>query len=607
MKQVVQEIGTGETLVAEVPAPACGEAQVLISTCASVISAGTERLVVELAKASLLEKARRRPDHVRRVLEKVRTEGLRNTIAQVRAKLGDAMPLGYSCSGVVVECGRLVHEFKPGDRVAAAAPHAALTVAGRNLCAHIPDGVSFESAAYTSIASIAMEGVRLARVGLGDSVLVIGLGIIGQITTALLKAQGCRVFGIDIDPAKVARARQFGADAAEVGSPSEQVKSFSRGFGVDAVVITAATSSNAPIEFAADACRQRGRIVLVGLSGLNIPRPPFFAKELEFTVACSLGPGRNDPAYEDKGIDYPIGHARWTAQRNMQACLDLMAAGKLPVEQLTTHRFPIDRALEAYSIIADHSQTQFGVVLEYPQERTPRRTTRLATAARPGGTPGLSLVGAGNFAKLVMLPTLAAIDGITWRGVCTATGLSAQHVGARNGFAFATTDVDAVLSDPQTTAILIATRHGDHAELVVRALMAGKHVFVEKPLCITPDELQNIEDCVNALGEASPILMVGFNRRFAPATARVREHFANIAPLSVSYRFAAGPIPPEHWTQDPDVGGGRIIGEACHAIDTCIAIAGSPPVKVYAEAVAGADDCALISMSHANGSISHVS
>jgi predicted dehydrogenase len=615
MKQIVQEIGTGRTRVAEVPAPACGDGQVLVSTRASLISAGTERYVVDLAKASLLEKARRRPDQVRRVLEKVRAEGFRNTLEQVRAKLDEAMPLGYSAAGIVVECGGSVQEFKPGDRIAAAVPHAAYAVAGRNLCARVPNGVSLEAAAYAAVSAIAMEGVRLSRLALGETALVIGLGLIGQISVALLKAQGCRVFGIDIDPEKVSRAREFGIDAAEVGAPAELVKAFSRGIGVDAVLITAATTSNQPIEFAAEVARTRGRIVLVGVTGLNIPRPPFFAKELEFTVACSLGPGRNDPAYEEKGIDYPVGFARWTAQRNMEACLDLMAAGKLPVERLTTDRFVIDRAAEAYDLITSGSRTHFGVLLEYPEE-PPKPVRRVALKSRSLQTrnvQGLSLIGAGNFARMIMIPSLEKVGGFSWRGIATAKGLTAEHTGSAKGFAYATTDVDEVLNDPGTSAVLIATRNDEHARLITRALRAGKHVFVEKPLCITPRELTDIEDCLTELGPVTPILAVGFNRRFAPATRKIREHFRSINPLSITYRFAAGPVPPEHWTQDPQVSGGRIIGEACHAIDTCVAIAGSPPVKVYAESVAqfgdaqSTDDRVFITMRHANGSTSNVS
>ena len=319
MKEVVQEVRSGATVVRDMPAPSVGSAQVLVATSVSVISAGTERYVVDLAKKSLLGKARERPDHVKRVLQKVRSEGLLTTLEQVRAKLDEPIALGYSASGVVLECGWGVQEFKAGDRVACVAPHGGVTATGRNLCARIPDGVRMEAAAYTSIASIGLQGVRLAHATLGESVLVIGLGLIGQICVALLKAQGCRVFGIDLDQAKLELALEFGADAVAKGSPLDAVKAFSGGAGIDAVVITAASPSNGPIEFAAEACRTRGRIVLVGVVGLDLPRPPFFEKELEFTVSSSLGPGRNDPSYEEKGIDYPLGHARWTLQRNMES------------------------------------------------------------------------------------------------------------------------------------------------------------------------------------------------------------------------------------------------------------------------------------------------
>ena len=614
VSQVIQEVDSGRTRSRGVAAPSVGPAQVLVGVNASVISSGTERYVVDLARKSLLGKARERPDHVKRVLQKVRDEGLRSTLEQVRAKLSEPMPLGYSASGVVLECGWGVGEFKPGDRIAAAAPHASIVVVGKNLCARIPDGVSFEAAAYTSVAAIGLEGVRLARVELGESVLVIGLGLIGQMCVAMLKAAGCRVFGIDLDPAKLELARHFGADTTALGAPAEAIKAFAGGFGVDAVVVTAATPSNGPIELAAEVCRQKGRIVLVGVVGLDIPRPPFFLKELEFTVSSSLGPGRNDPLYEEKGIDYPIGYARWTAQRNMQAVLDLMAAGKLPVEKLTTHRFPIEKAPEAYDLITSGREPYLGIVLEYP-ELPKVLDRRIDFVVRKGreSVPGLSFVGAGNFARLVMLPALEADGGFRWRGVCTAKGMSAEHTGRTKGFAFATTDVDELLNDPETSAILVATRHDLHAGMVVKALRAGKHVFVEKPLCITPDELFEIESLLRDLGDGSPLLMVGFNRRFAPATAELRKHFAGVDPLSISYRFAPGAIPPEHWTQDEEVGGGRIVGEACHPLQLCIFLAGSRPVKVHAESVGKVggvqttDDRVFITMRHENGSISSVS
>jgi len=526
------------------------------------------------------------------------------------------MPLGYAAAGVVLECARDVQELKPGDRVAVAAPHAGIVAVGKNLCARIPDGVSFDRAAYTSVAAIALQGVRLAKATLGESVLVIGLGLVGQISVALLKAQGCRVFGTDVDPRKLDLALEFGADGVATGSPLDAVKAFSGGFGIDAVVITAATASNEPIEFAANACRPKGRIVLVGVVGLNVPRPPFFEKELEFTVSSSLGPGRNDPDYEDKGIDYPIGHARWTAQRNMQAVLDLMAAGKLPVEKLTTHRFPIERALDAYGLVTKGTEPHLGIILEYGEEaRTPARRIdfSMPPPSADHGTPGISLVGAGNFARLVMIPALDGIGGFRWRGVCTASGMGSEHTGRTKGFAFATTEIDEILGDAATQAVFIATRHNLHASLVLKALRAGKHVFVEKPLCITLEELHEIDACVNDLGDLCPLLTVGFNRRFAPGLALLKQHFRDVSPLSISYRFAAGPIPRNHWTQDAEVGGGRIVGEACHAIDVCTVLAGSPPVKIYAESAAASsraettDDQVFISMRHANGSVANVS
>ncbi len=613
MLQVVQNIRTGATTVESLPAPNAPPGAVLVATAASLVSAGTERYVVELARKSLLAKARERPDHVRRVLQKLRQEGVLAVATQVRAKLDEPMPLGYSSAGVVLECGRGVQEFKPGDRVATAGPHAEVVAIGRNLCAKIPDGVTFEQASYSAVAAIALEGVRLARVSLGERVLVIGLGLIGQIAVALLKAQGCRVFGTDVDPAKLDLARAFGADAVASGAPRDAVMAFADGHGVDAVVITAATDSNEPIEFAAEVARTKGRIVLVGVVGLKLPRAPFFAKELEFTVSSSLGPGRMDPSYEEKGIDYPIGHARWTAQRNMAAVLDVISAGKLPVEKLTTHRYAIDKAPAAYDLITERKEPFFGIVLEYPQGTTKlTRRVSLHTKAGNAGDLGLGVIGAGNFIRLVMMPIVARAGGFALRGLCTAKGMNAVTTGDKYGFAFATTDVAELLVDTKTSAILVATRHDLHAELVIAALRAGKHVFVEKPLCIRADELTQIDAVVRELGSKCPMIMVGFNRRFAPATGKVRDHFRGIAPLSVTYRFAPGPIPAAAWPQDEDVGGGRIIGEACHCIDTCTAIVGSPPVRVYAESVAKVggvettDDRVFITLRHENGATSSI-
>src|SRR5215472_4824771 len=385
MRQVVQSVRSGETSVLELPDPIALRGGVVVANVASVVSTGTERSLVELTRKTLIGKARERPQFVRRVLQKLKEDGLLSTYRQVQAKLDEPFPLGYSSAGIVLECGRGVQELKAGDQVATVGPHAGVVSLGKNLCAKIPPGVSLEQAAYTSIAAIALQGVRLAKASLGERVLVIGLGLVGQICVALLKAQGCQVFGVDLDERRLELASQFGADATATGAPLDAVLAFSEGQGVDAVVIAASTTSNEPIDFAASACRPKGRIVLVGVTGLNLPRPPFFAKELEFTVSFSLGPGRADPSYEEQGRDYPIGQARWTAQRNMQAALELMAEGKLPVEQLTTHRFPIERAPDAYELITSQREPSLGILLQYPpaaparkrriQLRAPRNTS----------------------------------------------------------------------------------------------------------------------------------------------------------------------------------------------------------------------------------------
>jgi predicted dehydrogenase len=614
MLQVVQDVRSGVTGVREIPDPIAAPGQVVVAAAASLVSAGTERYVVELARKSLIGKARERPDHVRRVLQKIKQEGLLFTAQQVQAKLDEPMPLGYSSAGVVLECGRGVQEFKPGDRVATAGPHAGVVSVSRMQCARIPDNVTFEQAAYTSVASIGLEGVRLAKVTLGERVLVVGLGLIGQMCVAMLRASGCRVFGTDIDPAKLELARSFGADGVGLGSPRDLVRNFAGPQGVDAVIITASSKDNAIIEFAADVARVRGRIVLVGVTGLDVPRAPFFMKELEFTVSSSLGPGRMDPQYDERGIDYPFGFVRWTAQRNMEAVLDMVSAGTLPVEKLTTHRFPIGRAGEAYDLITSGAPV-LGAIIEYPavSERPRRRVDLRAPRAGGAGDLGVSLIGAGNYARLVMIPSLSKVGGVEWRGLCTARGMNAEHSGRKMGFGFATTEAAEVFNDPRTHAVFVATRHDLHADLVIGALKAGKHVFVEKPLALNAADLSRVAAVVDELGDKCPILMVGFNRRFAAATRRVRDHFAGVAPRTVAYRFASGYIPANLWPQDEDVGGGRIVGEACHAIDMCVALTGSVPVRVYAESVGAArglettDDQVFITVRHEDGSLSNLS
>jgi predicted dehydrogenase len=481
------------------------------------------------------------------------------------------------------------------------------------LCARVPDGVPFDQAAFTVLGAIALQGVRLARLGLGDTAFVIGLGLVGQITVALLRANGCRILGTDLDPAKCRLAMQMGADQAEAGLGANQVLEFTGGLGADAVLITASTKSDGPVELAGEAVRQKGRVVAVGAVGLNLPRRPYYFKEAELVVSCSYGPGRYDPDYEERGHDYPAAHVRWTEQRNMQAVLDLMAAGRLNLAPLISHRFAIAEAEAAYRLVETGSEPYLGIVLEYPPAEARPVERRIELRSVPAaGRMGVGCLGAGNFARMVLLPAIQKAD-LHPRIICSASGLSAVHSGEKLGFEAATADEDEVFRDPGVAAVFILTRHDQHAAQVIKGLRAGKHIFVEKPLALTTEELADIESALVSAPEPRPLLMVGFNRRFSPAAAQVKQFFASVkAPLTVSIRFNAGPIPEEHWTQDESIGGGRIIGEACHAIDLATFLIGSPPVRVFAESVGGpdapviTDDQCFITLRHADGSVSSI-
>ncbi len=610
MQQVVQNIRTGKVSVLSVPAPLARPGHVLIANAASVISAGTEKAALELGRKSLLGKARERPDHVRRLLQKLRTEGFFNTLAQVREKLDEPASMGYSSAGVVLACGAGVQEFKPGDRVASNGPHAGVVCVSRHLCASLPDPVAFEQGAFAVLGAIALQGVRLAQLGLGDVAFVVGLGLVGQIAVALLKANGCRVLGTDVDPRKCALALHVGAEKAEPGMSGKEVFQLTRGLGADAVLIAASTPSDGPVELAGEAVRKKGRVVAVGAVGLHLPRRPFYFKEAEFVVSCSYGPGRYDPEYEERGHDYPPGHVRWTEQRNMQAFLDLLGAGRLDLAPLVTHRFPIERGEDAYRLIETGAEPYLGIVLQYPAGAAPPARRIDLRAAAPGGPIGVGCLGSGNFARLVLLPAVAKCGKLRPRILCSAGGLSAAHAGRKLGFEAVTADEDEVLHDPDVQAVLIATRHDQHGRLVLEALRAGKHVFVAKPLALRIEEVAEIEA---ALAAGGPLLTVGFNRRFSPAAIQVRDFFARVeAPRTVSIRFNAGEMPAEHWLQDEDIGGGRLIGEACHALDLATFLTGSPPVRVFAESIGGphapavTDDQCFITLRHANGSVSSI-
>ncbi|MEO1034884.1 MAG: bi-domain-containing oxidoreductase [Pseudomonadota bacterium] len=613
MKQVVQDIKDGRTEVRELPDPVVGQHDVVIRNSHSLISQGTERYVVSLARQSLIGKARSRPDHVKRVWQKIKSEGIVSTAQQVSAKLKEPMALGYSSAGVVLGTGSAVDSVKPGERVASAGPHASIVSIGELLCARVPEGVPMNQACFSGVAAISLQGIRLADVQLGSSVLVIGLGLIGQLTVAMLKASGCRVFGTDLDPAKVEMAKKMGADAAEVGEPLDAIMAFSGGGGVDATLVTAATPNSAPIIFGAECTRLRGHLICVGLVGLDLPRPPFFAKELRFAVSGSFGPGRGVREYEEMGRDYPPGIERWTAQRNMAAFMDALANG-MDITPLLSKEVALHEVEAQYDSIVKGEAKGYGYVIAYgdgdDNEAKPRITFKESTA---DGELGIGVVGAGNFARLGLLPNLKRIaePPFKLRAICSAHGLNAASSGEADGFDYATADIKELMGDDRCKLLFLTTRHNLHAEQTSDAIAHGKHVYVEKPLALSHDELAGIERRL-AEQDSATVLMVGFNRRFTEGSRKLREHFGDQAPLTIQYRFAAGPVPDDSWLHDPEVGGGRILSEACHPIDWCIYLAQSPVTRVYAESIAAQGRKAHIEGSvnivlrHANGSLSTV-
>ncbi len=610
MLQITQNLRDGNLKVREVLPPIVKAGHLLIANAFSVISAGTERSVIDASKGSLLSKALKRPDQVRRVLQKMRQEGVLSTLSQVFGKLEEPIALGYSSSGVVLASGRGVQGFPPGTRVMSNGPHAEIVCVPRNLCAALPPEVPLEKAAYTVLGAIALNGVRLSKLGIGDTAFVIGLGLIGQITVALLKASGCRVIGTDLDPWKCEMAIRMGADVAEVEISASMVTSHTRGLGADAVLVTASTPSDGPLNLASEAVRPKGRIVIVGSVGMNLQRRPLYFREAELVVSCSYGPGRYDSEYEERGNDYPAGHVRWTENRNFQAILQLMATGRLDVSPITTHRFPVQNASDAYSLI-DAKQNKFlGILLEYPASTDNLARTQTVGLSRAGSPLSIGVLGAGGFARTVVLPSLKKQFGVRLRSICSATGLSANRASEKFGFEVETTSEDSIFLDPEINVVFCLTRHDLHAEHVRKALANGKHVYVEKPLALT---LEDVESIGAMMREGGPLLMVGFNRRFAPAVATIRKLFSGVSqPITVSVRMNVGSVPETHWTQNEETGGGRLLGEACHAIDLATFLIGSPPVRVYAEAVSGhsspivCDDQCFITLRHANGSVSSV-
>ena len=627
MKQALQQAQTGDVAAVEVPVPQLLPGCVLVRVAASVVSAGTERASTEFAGKSLWRKAQARPDLVREVVGKARRDGVVSTWQAVRSRLDQPQAPGYSSAGTVIAVAEGITDIQVGDRVACAgagfAVHAEVACVPRLLVARIPlaaisssKEISFDEAAFTTLGAVALHGVRTAEAKLGDLVAVIGLGLLGQLTVQLLKAAGCRVLGMDFNTSRSELASRLGADAvaSTTGGLRDLCFEHSRGAGADCVLITAETPTSDPVNLAGEIARDRAIVVAVGTIGIDIERKTYYAKEIDFRISRSYGPGRYDSVYEQKGRDYPIGYVRWTETRNMEAVLQLLAQRKIDVGSLITHRFPIARIGAAYDLIGGKSREPYlGIVIEYPGSvddgltlvRNPQVesvTAQAATADRLS----VGLLGAGAFASGVLIPALKASDRTELSGICAATGAHAHHAAHKFGFGYCTTDQTKILQDPNVNTVVIATRHHLHANQVLSALEAGKHVFCEKPLCLSEDELGNIVGKYFGLFSKQPALMVGFNRRFAPMTARLKSFFANTSePLFLHYRINAGSLPPDHWVNDPEQGGGRILGEVCHFVDLLMHIAAAPIVAVEAQPLSDSGrygESVLALLQFANGS-----
>ncbi len=585
MKQIFQSLKSGEISIVDVPMPSCPPGHVLISSRCSLISAGTERMLVEFGQANWIAKARSQPDKIKQVLEKMRTDGLLPTLEAVFARLDQPLPLGYCNAGVVIGVGDGVFDYKVGDRVVSNGPHAGIVCVPKNLCARIPENIRDDAAAFTVLATVSLQGIRLIQPTLGERVVVVGLGLLGLMAVQMLLANGCQVLGIDYDANKLALAKQYGAEVADLSAGADAVNaglSFSDGLGVDAVLITASTKSNDPVHQAAQMCRKRGRIVLVGVVGLELSRADFYEKELSFQVSCSYGPGRYDEAYEQKGQDYPFGFVRWTEQRNLEAVLALLNAGKFDVASLISHHLPQERASEAYQmLLEDHSL--LGVILTYEDQpaESPRTVTYPVVLSSPNKNGVVAgVIGAGNFTSLVLLPALARTPA-RLKSIASRGGSSAALAARKFGFKNATSDYEIILSDPEINTVFITTRHNTHAALVIKALQAGKSVFVEKPLALNRSELESLHGAVSQLKDQQ--VLVGFNRRFSPFSQRLKKLLSvRSQPLSMIYTVNAGAIPAAHWTQNNEIGGGRIIGEGCHFIDLLRYLTGLPITSMEA-------------------------
>jgi predicted dehydrogenase/threonine dehydrogenase-like Zn-dependent dehydrogenase len=619
MKAVLQNFKTGYMSVEDVPPPLIKADGVLVHNVVSLVSAGTEKAVIELAKMNLLQKARARPDLVKKVLSKAGQEGLLATARIVMNLVSAPLPLGYSCAGLVSQVGARVADISPGQRVACAglgyANHAEVTYVPRNLLVPIPDSVSYEEASFVTVGAIALHGVRQAKLTLGETAVVIGMGLVGQITAQICSASGCRVFCVDLDSSKIDLAKSLGADAGTTPE-HEDIKSavlaFTNGIGADAVIITAATKSNQPVGLAPELLRDRGRVIAVGDVGHDVPRRAYYEKEIDLRQSRSYGPGRYDPSYEEKGHDYPIGYVRWTENRNMEAFLDLVARGRLRLKPLLTHLFPIEEAASAYQLLTgEDTQPYLAILLYYDADRIQPTEIALALPAQEAsarkGEIAFGIIGAGQFAQGVLLPALKNVAGLRFHSFATGSGLTAVNVARKYGAQVCTSDFRSIIEDPLVDAVLIATRHDTHAGVVAAALRAGKHCFVEKPLATDESGLQQI---ISAHVAGNSIIMAGFNRRFSSLAVRLRDEMHGVR-LVMQYRINAGFIPGAHWHQDAEVGGGRIIGEVCHFIDLLSFLCDAHPISVSATAVndtnAALDpDNIVVTLRFADGSVGSI-
>jgi polar amino acid transport system substrate-binding protein len=589
MKQLIQNFKTGEMYVEEIPLPALSPGMVLVANEFSLISAGTERGTVKVARAGLIGKAKERPDLVIQVLNNIRKEGLSSTITKVKTRLDTLKALGYSSAGKVIASLDKNGIFKPGDRVACGgqnyASHAEIISVPQNLVVKIPENVSSEEAAFTTLGSIAIQGIRQSGALLGEKICVIGLGLLGQITCRLLKANGCMVSGIDLNEDYVEMAKKSGVLALNRNNPdlSSTCREITSGYGFDSVIITAAAHSNDPVELASKLARKKGKIVIVGSVKMDIQREPYFyQKELELLMSCSYGPGRYDPVYEEGGTDYPYPYVRWTEQRNMEAFLQVLSMNNVDLKPLITHVFDIEKANEAYDIVLGKiKEFSAGILLRYnPSEESGK--TLFTTGNPKTGKINCGFIGAGNFAQSYLIPGVKSY-GASLTGVVTSRGITSKNAADKFGFSFCSSDASDILGNKEINTVFIVTPHSSHAGLVIRALESGKNIFVEKPLAINDDQLEAV---INAKKRYGMPLMVGFNRRFAPLTQRIRQEFEKVTePIVINIRVNAGMVPREHWIQDPQTGAGRIIGEACHFIDLMQYLVNSEPVSVFAESI----------------------